>query len=84
VRVLFHGKGIPATIQDDRKAKAQFILEAPADNILSCSEVTIDEPLPARIHKSVTCDICGEKVMETRIRDLEGKLVCIPCAGKKG
>ena len=83
VRILFHGKRMPSTISDDRQALAQFILKAPAEDILSYTEVDIDEPLPARIHKSVTCDICGEKVMETRLIDLEGKRVCIPCAGKK-
>ena len=45
-------------------------------------EVDVDEPEPARIMKSVECAFCGERVMETRTREINGKTACIPCAEK--
>lgn len=79
VRVFFHGKGIePGKSREEIK---DFILNADDDELLSVTEVSINEPEAARIHKSIKCDICGEGVMETRIREVDGKKVCIPCAG---
>lgn len=39
------------------------------------------EPLPqkARILTSLTCDNCGESVMESRTRRLQEQTLCIPC-----
>lgn len=41
----------------------------------------LDAPLPekAQIYHSVVCAGCGETVMETRIRLLQGQPYCIPC-----
>jgi len=36
-------------------------------------------PSTARIHESLPCDRCGEKVMSARLRPLGEKNVCIPC-----
>ena len=82
VRVLFHGNGITEDMKEKRDQIAQFILQTPESDILSLKEVLMEIPEPASIHDSVSCDICGEKVMVTRIRDLDGKRVCIPCAEK--
>ena len=82
VRVLFHGKGIPDNLQDNRAALADWILEAPADSILSVSRVHIPEPKPAEMRKSVPCAFCGELVMESRLREVDGKPACIPCSEK--
>ena len=35
--------------------------------------------IPAKIRKSIPCAFCGEKVMESRITQLDGKPACIPC-----
>jgi formylmethanofuran dehydrogenase subunit E len=79
VRVSFHGKGIePDKSREDVK---DFILKADDDELLSLTEVSITEPEPARIFKSIICDVCGEKAMETRIREVDGKKICIPCSG---
>jgi formylmethanofuran dehydrogenase subunit E len=83
VRVVFNGKGIPDNIRDDPAARADWILKAPADSILSLSRVHVPEPKRAEIRKSVPCSICGELVMETRLREVGGKLVCIPCSEKR-
>lgn len=82
VRIVFHGRAIPDELRRDRNAMMQHILAAPADELLSVARVEADEPEPARIRKSVPCAICGEAVMETRSREMEGKTVCIPCSRK--
>ncbi len=83
VRIVLHGTGIPKDMKENRTELIRFILGAKEHDILSTREVIIDTPEPARIHGSVNCDICGERVMETRIRNLNGKSVCIPCAERK-
>jgi formylmethanofuran dehydrogenase subunit E len=83
VRIVLHGTGIPKDMKENRTELIRFILGAKEHDILSTREVIIDTPEPARIHGSVNCDICGERVMEIRIRNLNGKSVCIPCAERK-
>jgi formylmethanofuran dehydrogenase subunit E len=80
VRIVLHGNGIPKDMKGNRAELIQFILQVRESDILSMREVVVETPEPARIHISVNCDICGERVMETRIRTLGGKRVCIPCA----
>ena len=82
VRVVFHGKGIPDNLRDGPAARADWILKAPADSILSVSRVQVPEPKPAEIRKSVPCAFCGELVMESRLREIDGKPACIPCSEK--
>lgn len=79
VRVARRGDAIPEGIEDDRAAKVDWILIAPEDVLLSLQFVTIDEPPKARIHDSVRCDDCGERVMATRIRESGERRLCIPC-----
>ena len=38
--------------------------------------------LPYPIVDEDRCNCCGEKVMESRTREQDGKILCIPCAGK--
>jgi formylmethanofuran dehydrogenase subunit E len=83
VRVVFHGKGVPEHLREDRSARARYILEASEEYLLSWSEAVIDEPEAARISKSIACNTCGEYVMETRLRQVNGNLICIPCAEKR-
>jgi len=82
VRVAFHGNGVPASIRDDREAFTEWVLSAPQRSILSVTPVSVPEPEPARIRESVPCAFCGETVMESRIKDLDGKAICIPCFEK--
>lgn len=83
VRVYFHGEGIPRDLREDRSALTKWILSASADSILSIVPVSISEPEPARIHKSIPCAFCGENVMESRIHQLGGKPGCLPCTKKQ-
>ena len=80
IRVNYHGKGTPEGIS--REQMIEYLLKADESEILDLKNVTIEEPEPARIYKSIKCDICGEGVMETRIRNINGKNVCIPCSTK--
>jgi len=82
VRVLFHGKDIPEGLRENRSAFTKWILSAPSDSIISVTPINLSEPEPARIRESIPCALCGENVMETRIRQLSGKPACIPCYEK--
>ena len=84
VRVLFHGEGIPEELHENREALVDWILKANKKAILRLKEVSVDEPEPAHVHKSVPCAFCDEFVMETRIHKVEGKPACIPCAKSYG
>ena len=78
-RVLFHGNGISEDMREDRSALIDWILQAPADSILSVTITSVPDPEPAKIRKSIGCEICGEAVMESRIRHIQEKKACIPC-----
>jgi formylmethanofuran dehydrogenase subunit E len=82
VRVAFKDRAAPEAMRKDRDQLVNWLLSAPEKEIVSLKEVRIDEPEPARIMKTVICDFCGEGVMETRTRKVNGKLACIPCAEK--
>jgi len=79
-RVVFRDQNVPENLRKDRKKLVCWILSAPEEEALSVAEVQIDEPTPARIMNSITCEFCGEKVMETRIEQVNGKAACIPCS----
>ncbi len=79
VRVLFHGKGIQEGQRENRSVFTEWILSAPSDSIISVTPTNISEPEPARILKSIPCELCGESVMESRVRQVAGKSACIPC-----
>jgi formylmethanofuran dehydrogenase subunit E len=80
VRVVFHRDRIPSKLAEDRKALAEYILNAPCETFISLTEVAVDAPSPARIQKSVNCALCGEAVMETRLRTVNEQSTCIPCS----
>ncbi|MGW8161551.1 MAG: FmdE family protein [Desulfobulbales bacterium] len=69
-----------ASVQDGKARKMQSVLEGADGDLFSVKRVVVDQPEPARIYKSVTCERCGEKVMEPRTRMVEDQLLCIPCS----
>ena len=83
VRVVFNARQVPEDVPRDRESFITWLLSVPDDSFLSLSEAHMDEPEPARIMKSAECAFCGEMVMETRTREIDGKIACIPCAEKK-
>ena len=80
VRVVFHGKGIPAGLRGDRPAFALRIMAEPEDAIVSVTRIPYEELQTAQVRTSVVCVVCDEPVMETRVRETENGPVCIPCA----
>lgn len=80
VRVVFHGRGVPAELREDRPAFAGRIMAEEEDTILSVTRIPYEELQTARIRKSVICAGCGESVMDTRVRETGGGPICIPCA----
>lgn len=82
VRVVFHGKGIPAELREDRPAFAARIMAEREDAIVSVTLIPYVELQAARIRRNVTCAGCGESVMDTRTRKTEKGDVCIPCADR--
>jgi len=79
VRVVFLDRGIPDEVKNDRARFIEWLLTTPEEQLVSVQEVAIKEPEQARIMKSVECSFCGEGVMETRVRDINGRAACIPC-----
>jgi formylmethanofuran dehydrogenase subunit E len=57
-------------------------LETPLDEQFNLTSLTIELPEYARIFDSLICSVCGEPVMETRLRLQQGKPVCLTCAGE--
>ena len=56
------------------------LLSAPAEKVLTVEEIGMEAPKKARIFASVTCECCGEPVADGKMREVNGKRVCIPCA----
>jgi len=84
VRVLFNRQGIPENLRESREELMDWILATPPEDILRVTEVSIEEPTPARIRKSIPCAFCEELVMETRLHEVGGKQACTPCAQRHG
>jgi len=59
------------------------VLELPNEEVFDIKRVAVDVPAYARIFESVKCSVCGEDVMEPRVRMKDGKPVCIPCASQE-
>jgi formylmethanofuran dehydrogenase subunit E len=61
------------------EARSRKILGLPLENLFEFKKPQGKIPSHARLMDSVTCESCGEGVMETRTRRFRGKTVCIPC-----
>lgn len=68
--------------QERRKRMVEKILSMPEEELFTVENLMMDLPGKAQIRASVTCDLCGEPTMETRIVEREGKVYCIPCANR--
>jgi formylmethanofuran dehydrogenase subunit E len=65
--------------QEIQQARIQQLLTIETDRLFKVELVEMPLPKPAVIFKSVTCDFCGESVMEPRARLKEGKIACLSC-----
>lgn len=62
-----------------KNRKIETILKTPDKDFLSIRPVKIKLPEEATIYPSIRCDRCSEKVMESRTRLKDGKILCLPC-----
>jgi len=61
------------------QARSERVLATPLEELYEVRELDVEAPRMARILASVECASCGEPTMETRIRRLEGRDLCLPC-----
>ncbi|MCF7859379.1 MAG: TraR/DksA C4-type zinc finger protein [Candidatus Cloacimonetes bacterium] len=59
------------------------ILSASAQEFVKLEETSGKVPVKAQLYKNLTCEECQETVMETRIKEINGRKLCIPCANKE-
>lgn len=64
-----------------KEARTFHIMAADLDVLFEITPIACPPVRPAKILKSITCQECGEKVMESRLRRFDGKDLCIPCFG---
>jgi formylmethanofuran dehydrogenase subunit E len=63
-----------------RKTKKIYsILKAKDRELFKVVQGKMPLPKEAHIFQSLTCTRCGEKMMESRARVKDGRIVCIPC-----
>jgi formylmethanofuran dehydrogenase subunit E len=74
---------VTAAVQDRKARKIQAVLTADDSELFEVKRIQAEMPEPARIYKSLTCDKCGEKVMEPRTRVIDGRVLCITCCEKE-
>ena len=71
------------TVLNDKKLprdeKIQKLLSMKPEDIFNIRNIEYDPPGIAQIEESVSCDICGELTMESRMMNYQGKIMCIPC-----
>jgi formylmethanofuran dehydrogenase subunit E len=68
-----------ARFQVMQNERSDAILATPLEQLFSVSLVQEPPPRKARIHASLICARCGEATMETRVRQLGGQTLCLPC-----
>jgi formylmethanofuran dehydrogenase subunit E len=56
------------------------VIELPAEEVFEVAKVSLAVPPYARIFSNAVCSVCGESVMETRVRFKDGKPVCLACS----
>ncbi len=68
-----------ARFQDLFQQRGQAILDLPLETLFEVQPVEPRIPAKARVRESIQCEACGEMVMETRLRLMGGRKLCIPC-----
>jgi formylmethanofuran dehydrogenase subunit E len=61
--------------------KSCMILETPEDELFTIQAADMQLPGKARIEPSLACGRCGEPVMQSKLENIEGKMICRGCAG---
>lgn len=60
------------------------IMTMPLEDLFTWEDVELEMPGKAQIYGTCQCAVCGEGVMETRTRQTETGILCIPCYNKRG
>jgi formylmethanofuran dehydrogenase subunit E len=74
--VNFGNRDLP---REDRITK---LLSSNPEDIFEIKDIEFNPPEKAQIHDSIICENCGDPTMSTRIKELKGKKVCLPCYEK--
>ena len=80
VRVVYKGGNVPESVRKNRQEMINWLLSAGERDIIDTKGIVIEEPQSARMYPSVRCEFCGELVVETRTKKIDGKCACIPCS----
>ncbi len=56
------------------------VLELPDEEVFDLKKVDVEIPSYARIFASVKCSVCGENIMEPRVRMKGGQPLCLACS----
>ncbi|MBN2033725.1 MAG: TraR/DksA C4-type zinc finger protein [Deltaproteobacteria bacterium] len=67
------------TWRETRAAVSKRIMESDMAQVFDFKAPQGPVPKKARIFGSITCESCGEPVMETRTRRFNDQVLCIPC-----
>lgn len=65
-----------------KRRRIEQILSLPFEELFAFGEPLCDMPHMARRLPTIICDECGEGVMSTRIREVNGRHLCMDCAEK--
>lgn len=65
-----------------KRKRIEQILSLPFEELFAVGEPLCDMPHMARRLPTIICDECGEGVMSTRIREVNGRHLCMDCAEK--
>lgn len=60
-------------------AEVTRILSTPPEEMFEVTEIDAGLPLTSTVDPWLSCEVCGEEVMESRTRHFEGRRLCIPC-----
>ncbi len=90
------GKAIRLAVKEKKEGKktksageenmVERYASIPEKNLFSMQEVVLvvrPEDMPGKPLRAVTCDVCGERIMDMRERYADGKTLCRPCAEKR-
>jgi formylmethanofuran dehydrogenase subunit E len=77
-------KEVLKAVHNRKAKKIDTILSASDSQLFKVTKGEMLLPGEARIYPSLRCGICDEKVMESRARIKDGKIVCIPCFDGRG
>jgi formylmethanofuran dehydrogenase subunit E len=73
------GEDVTRELETYKMEKTTAILAADERELMTITVVSTPPPPEARSRGSARCALCGEKFMESRGREKNGLIVCIPC-----